>query len=167
MESRGNPAGGQYAAAPPVWTSEPARAVWWLLAGKDDEDSTLQISVLTFCKTKGDRDMKKLSLALVILGLTGCASMEDLRSTKPIITASSDKTSSVLAQCILQKWQQQTVFNVYMQPRGTGFTVYLDGQWEVADIDAAGSGSKVSLYKKSSILDAPYKQYADWVNDCL
>lgn len=47
MESRGNSAGGKYAAAPPVRTSEPARAVWGLLAGKDDEDSTLQISVLT------------------------------------------------------------------------------------------------------------------------
>ncbi|CAH4997270.1 MULTISPECIES: hypothetical protein [Citrobacter] len=111
--------------------------------------------------------MKKLSLALVILGLIGCASMEDLRATKPIIAASSDKASSVLAQCILQKWQQQTVFNVYMQPRGTGFTVYLDGQWEIADIDAVGSGSKVLLYKKGSMFDAPYKKYADWVNDCL
>lgn len=54
-----------------------------------------------------------------------------------------------------------------MQPRGTGFTVYLDGQWEIADIDAVGSGSKVLLYKKGSMFDAPYKKYADWVNDCL
>lgn len=75
MESRGNPAGGQYAAAPPVWTSEPARAVWWLLARKDDEDSTLQISVLTFCKTKkGVSDMRKfisiLACSLIIVGCT-------------------------------------------------------------------------------------------------
>ena len=54
-----------------------------------------------------------------------------------------------------------------MQPRGNGFTVYLDGQWEVADIEQVGSNSKVLLYKKSSMFDAPYKKYADWVNDCL
>ena len=53
MESRGNSAGGKYAAAPPVRPSESARAVWWLLAGKNDEDSTLQIYVLTFAQNKG------------------------------------------------------------------------------------------------------------------
>lgn len=41
MESRGNSAGGQYAAAPSVRTPEPACAVWGLLAGKDDEGSTI------------------------------------------------------------------------------------------------------------------------------
>lgn len=53
MEPRWDPAGRQYAAAPPVRTFEPARAVWGLLAGKDDEGSTLQISVLTFAQNKG------------------------------------------------------------------------------------------------------------------
>lgn len=111
--------------------------------------------------------MKNILFALAILGMAGCASMQDMRVTKPILAASSDKAPNLLAQCILQKWQQQTVFNVYMQPRGNGFTVYLDGQWEVADIELVGSESKVSLYKKSSMFDAPYKKYADWVNDCL
>jgi hypothetical protein len=111
--------------------------------------------------------MKKLLFALAIFGIAGCANMQDLRETKPILAASSDKPPTLLAQCILQKWQQQTVFNVYMQPRGNGFTVYLDGQWELADIDMVGSGSKVSLYKKSSMFDAPYKKYSDWVSDCL
>ncbi|AST70072.1 hypothetical protein BFG07_16200 [Kosakonia cowanii] len=111
--------------------------------------------------------MKKLLFALAIFGIAGCANMQDLRETKPILAASSDNSPTLLAQCILQKWQQQTVFNVYMQPRGNGFTVYLDGQWELADIDMVGSGSKVSLYKKSSMFDAPYKKYSDWVSDCL
>ena len=78
MEPRGNFAGGKYAAAPPVRTSEPARAVWWLLAGKDDEDFTLQSSVLTFCKTKGDRDMKKTLLAFSLVIMAGC-------STEPVL----------------------------------------------------------------------------------
>mgnify|MGYP000850446434 FL=1 len=111
--------------------------------------------------------MKKLLFALAILAIAGCASMQEMRETKPILASSSDKPPNLLAQCILQKWQQQTVFNVYMQPRGNGFTVYLDGQWEVADIEQVGSNSKVLLYKKSSMFDAPYKKYADWVNDCL
>lgn len=40
MESRGYSSGREYAAAPPLWAPEPARAVWRILAGKDDEDST-------------------------------------------------------------------------------------------------------------------------------
>lgn len=75
MEPRGYPAGGQYAAAPPVRSPESARAVWWILAGTNDEDSPLQISVLTFCKTKkGVRDMRKflsiLACSLIIVGCT-------------------------------------------------------------------------------------------------
>jgi len=114
-----------------------------------------------------DRDMKKLFVTLGILGLLGCTSMKDMRESQPILVASSDKSPSELAECILQKWQLQTVFNVLMQPRGNGFTVYLEGQWEVADIDAIGKNSKVSLYKKGSMFDGPYKKYADWVNECL
>ena len=93
--------------------------------------------------------------------------MQEMRETKPVLAASSDRVSSELAGCILQKWQQQTVFNVFMQPRGNGFTVYLDGQWEVADVEVVGKGSKVSLYKKSSMFAAPYKKYAEWVKECL
>lgn len=111
--------------------------------------------------------MKKLFVTLGILGLLGCTSMQDMRENQPILVASSDKNPSELAQCILQKWQLQTVFNVFMQPRGNGFTVYLEGQWEVADIDAIGKNSKVSLYKKGSMFDGPYKKYTDWVNECL
>lgn len=73
MEPRGNSAGGKYAAAPPVRTSEPACSVWWLLAGTNYEGSTLQVSVLTFCKTKGDMDMKKLFFAATLISLSGCA----------------------------------------------------------------------------------------------
>ena len=42
MESRGNSAGRQYAAAPSVRTPEPARALWRLLAGKDNENASVQ-----------------------------------------------------------------------------------------------------------------------------
>lgn len=37
MEPRRDSAGREYAAASPVWSSQPARAVWWVLDGKDDE----------------------------------------------------------------------------------------------------------------------------------
>lgn len=75
MEPRGYIAGGQYAAAPPVRSPESASTIWRLLAGTNDEDSPLQISVLTFCKTKkGVRDMRKflsiLACSLIIVGCT-------------------------------------------------------------------------------------------------
>lgn len=111
--------------------------------------------------------MKKSLIILLMMSLSGCASMQEIRATKPVLATSSDRVPSELAECILQKWQQQSVFNVYIQPRDNGFTVYLDGHWEIADVEAVGKGSKVSLYKKGSMFAAPYKKYTEWVKECL
>lgn len=42
MEPRRNSAGREYAAASPVWPSQQACTVWWILDGKDDEDCSIQ-----------------------------------------------------------------------------------------------------------------------------
>ena len=123
MEPRGYIAGGQHAAAPPVRSPESASTIWRLLAGTHDEDSTVQISVLTFCKTKGDRDMKKALLALSLL-MVGCST-----SVTPPSEASfapSDRTF---------KFQQSDSNQSITVVRDSGFigggcfaSVYIDGQ---------------------------------------
>ena len=136
MESRGNSAGGKYAAAPPVRPSEPARTVWGLLAGKDDEDSTLQISVLTFRKTKGDRDMKKTLLAFSLLILAGC-------STEPVLPQYAKEVSAS------KEFQQSTNTAAVTIIRDKGFvaggcaiTTYINGKY-LAELD---TGEKVTAY---------------------
>jgi len=136
VESRGNSAGGKYAAAPPVRPSEPARTVWGLLAGKDDEDSTLQISVLTFRKTKGDRDMKKTLLAFSLLILAGC-------STEPVLPQYAKEVSAS------KEFQQSTNTAAVTIIRDKGFvaggcaiTTYINGKY-LAELD---TGEKVTAY---------------------
>ena len=147
MESRGNSAGGKYAAAPPVRTSEPARAVWWLLAGKDDEDSTLQISVLTFCKTKGDRDMKKTLLTLSLIIMAGCSSMQDLRKEPASNNFQSKKQIDAVAECILSGWQEesQKYGSVFIQPYDGGKTVFTQSQLEMVDLISDGGITKIEF----------------------
>ena len=63
MEPRRDSAGREPAAASPVWPSQQARAVWWILVRQDDENRPISFSVLIFCgvltiKQKGHRDEK-------------------------------------------------------------------------------------------------------------
>lgn len=52
VESRRDIAGRQHAASPSLWPSQQAGALWRLLDGSNDEDSTAQVSVLTFLQNK-------------------------------------------------------------------------------------------------------------------
>lgn len=143
MEPRGYIARGQYAATPPVRSPESARAVWRLLAGTNDEDSPLQISVITFCKTKGDRDMKRILTLATIFMVAGCA-------TKPVTNeqAQDVPAKQVINNTLLVK--KEGTGKVIIK-RDSGFMgsacmtrVYVDGK-EIADLDTA---QKVTVYPK-------------------
>lgn len=136
MEPRGNTTRWKHAAAPLIRTSEPAGAVWRLLAGKDDEDFTLQISVLTFCKTKGDRDMKKTLLAFSLLIMAGC-------STEPVLPQYAKEVP------IPKEFQQKTNTTAVTIIRDKGFvaggcaiTTYINGKY-LAELD---TGEKVTAF---------------------
>lgn len=147
MEPRGYIAGGQYAAAPPVRSPESASTIWRLLAGTNDEDSTLQISVLTFCKTKGDRDMKKAFLALSLLIMAGCSSMQDLRNEPASNTFQSRKKIDAVSECILVGWQEesQKYGSVFIQPYDGGKTVFTQSQLEMVDLISEGGITKIEF----------------------
>lgn len=78
MEPCRDSAGREHAAAPPVWPSQPARAIWWILVRQNDENRSISFSVLVFCgiltKRKRDAEMKKIALVLAVYLLTGCVS---------------------------------------------------------------------------------------------
>lgn len=148
MEPRGNSAGGKYAAAPPVRTSEPARAVWWLLAGKDDEDSTSQISMLTFTKFQRSMKMKKLFLVLVI-GLAGC-SVNSLESQKPILSEHTSKSADQVNRCLAPKWVELRSSSSSI-PTESGYKITASddifGALSVVNIDESeAGGSDVKVY---------------------
>lgn len=46
MEPRRDSAGRKYAPASSVWPSQQARAVWWILDGKDDENRATSFTIL-------------------------------------------------------------------------------------------------------------------------
>jgi hypothetical protein len=111
--------------------------------------------------------MNKLFALLIIWVVTGCSTMGELRNTNPVFKGVSSKEPKALSECILINWQKQTSFDVFMQPNNGGYTVFLQGQWEIADVIKDGNGSSVRLYKQKTLYDGAYQKFIDWTKDCL
>ncbi|MBO1550343.1 hypothetical protein GBL96_10735 [Yersinia pseudotuberculosis] len=111
--------------------------------------------------------MNKLIILLIITVVAGCSTMGELRNADPVFKGASSKSPQNLSECILNNWQKQTSFDVFMQPNNGGYTVFLQGQWEIADVMKDGSGSSVRLYKQKTLYDGAYQKFIDWTKDCL
>ena len=169
MEPRGYIAGGQYAAAPPVRSPKSASTIWRLLAGTNDEDSTLQISVLTFCKTEGDRDMKKALLALSLLSIAGCSSMQDLRKEPASNTFQSKKQIDAVAECILAGWQEesQKYGSVFIQPHDGGKTIFTQSQLEMADLKSVGEVTNIEFRHQGGLFNYRITSRIKAIESCI
>lgn len=116
--------------------------------------------------------MRKLLYAGAFL-LSACASASDLRTRAPIASWNSTKPAQAVADCVRDSWQKQWIgldangaslqsidarITVISTPGGTPF--------EVADIEATNTGSKIAIYaqealdlggRRSKRIDAAYK----------
>ncbi|WNN49883.1 hypothetical protein RIN58_07225 [Siccibacter colletis] len=83
--------------------------------------------------------MKKVYLTSLIILLTGCKSLSDIRNEQPNNVFSSAKGVDEVAECILYGWQSKSYIDgpmkAYIQPLPNGKTVYTDNFIEVADIE--------------------------------
>lgn len=155
MESRGDPARRKHVASPSLRTSEPACALWWLLAGKNNEDSSLYISVLTFLLFLEGKVMKNILFALAILAIAGCSSMQDLRKEPPSNTYQSKKQIDVVAECILNGWQEQSqkYGSVFIQPHEGGKTIFTQSQLEMADLKSEGEVTNIEFRHQGGLFN--------------
>ncbi|HAS1733764.1 TPA: hypothetical protein I4G13_000474 [Enterobacter cloacae] len=97
--------------------------------------------------TKGDRDMKKTLLALSLLIMAGCSSMQDLRKEPASNTFQSKKQIDAVAECILAGWQEesQKYGSVFIQPYDGGKTVFTQSQLEMVDLKSDGGITKIEF----------------------
>ncbi|WP_454833558.1 hypothetical protein [Rahnella aceris] len=106
--------------------------------------------------TDGDRDMNAKILLFAIFALAGCQSLNDTRSNGKELTFISRSSVDEVSQCILVKWQnEKDIFGVpygaFIQPLPDGKTVYVNGNYFIADVTSSGiNKTTVKLYQLAS-----------------
>ncbi|HAT7517032.1 TPA: hypothetical protein JAV82_004885 [Kluyvera ascorbata] len=91
---------------------------------------------------------------LLVIGVSGCKNLTDLRSKDPDLTLTSSKPPQEVAECLLFGWQSQklldgSTINTFIQPYPGGKTVYTENYTAAADIVKYDAGSQVRLYLRS------------------
>ncbi|HDW1096616.1 hypothetical protein L8O24_18275 [Enterobacter kobei] len=91
---------------------------------------------------------------LLVIGLSGCKNLTDLRSKEPDLTLASSKSVESVAECLLFGWQSQklldgSTINTFIQPYPGGKTVYTENYTAAADIVKYDAGTQVRLYLRS------------------
>lgn len=100
--------------------------------------------------------MKNIAFLIFILTVTGCQSMNDVRNDGTVMTFESGKNTDDVAQCILLKWQNEkdifgVPFGAFLQPLPKGKTVYVNGNYYIADVTADSYGkTMVKFYQMSA-----------------
>lgn len=112
--------------------------------------------------------MNKLLIAVLALGLAGCASVSEMRKGEPAFSASTSKSPQQVSKCILSGWQEKSARygDVYLQPLGEGFSVLSAGNVEVADITPIASGTDIKFYHKSGIFSYRTDARVDVIKHC-
>ncbi|WP_077174103.1 hypothetical protein [Yersinia proxima] len=113
--------------------------------------------------------MNKILMAALIITLVGCASISDLRGSGPRESFSSKKPSTVVAECILAGWQENSsrYGDVYLQPYGDGYTVLSSGNVEFVDIKPDASGVGIKFYHQDGIFQYRTNARVAVINKCI
>lgn len=103
--------------------------------------------------------MKFLASILLLLGIAGCATPEELRIQNPAFSDQSQLSSQLVASCIADGWENTRVLGlgmpVFMRPTKVGFTVSIRdiyGRTNIlVDIESTSTGSQTFLFENFGI----------------
>ncbi len=111
------------------------------------------------------------SLVLISLGLSGCATTQDLRAKPALIDVSSSKASRAIVECITEKWEASGPFGTALDVDNTvladGYAVSMKKSEIVqmlADVRDAGTGSTTKFYKPGFVVATG--KFESAVRDC-
>ncbi|WP_413730786.1 hypothetical protein [Sodalis sp. RH22] len=111
--------------------------------------------------------MRKIIFSFIILLLSSCATVSDLRENAPIVTGESSKSSSDYAACVAAKWGE-THYTVTSVPIKNGIAIMLPnstaGVDAVVDIVNVDKGVSYKLYERAPSLTP--KRIDDAITSC-
>ncbi|MBV7478192.1 hypothetical protein [Pseudomonas sp. PDM31] len=112
--------------------------------------------------------MKLIVGALAVALLAGCSSVSSLEGGEPELAASTTKAPAKYAKCLMPKWQEINAATTSTETE-TGYRLLLSvdfvGAAALANIDKAGTGSQVQIYKSSGIVGSG--KWAEAARSCL
>lgn len=116
--------------------------------------------------------MKMLIGFILVLSLTACVSLQDLRNGKPDLTVSSDKPVNIVSNCILNNWQESTFRygNVFIQDNinfADGKTIYSESQSEMSDVYTVNGQTKVDFYHQKALFFYRVNERITSIKKCL
>lgn len=114
--------------------------------------------------------MRKIIAGLVLVALSGCSSMAELRQSEPVARYRSVKPPQEVAECILFAWQSQKFggqqWDAFMQPYPGGHTVFTPQQLEMADVIKSGDGSEIRFYAQGGLMRWRLNKRTDAISAC-
>lgn len=113
-----------------------------------------------------------LAVPVLLAGLAGCATTNDIRSNPPIIKISSSKSAKSVAECIRDGWQGTSLIGGsvggVLQTSGEKYSVIApnpESPWHVVDVTPTPSGSVVAYHFFRTWQD-PATRVTDVVRSC-
>lgn len=97
--------------------------------------------------------MKNLAVALIALGLAGCANPYNYRQDQEVLASyTTTKAPQEMQECILEAWQREPLmYQIIPQKTGKYYSV-LSGA-DNADVYADGAVTRVNFYSLRGALD--------------
>lgn len=113
--------------------------------------------------------MKKIAYVGLVLLLSGCSSMQDLREAAPNNEFTSNKSIDDVSNCIMNSWQMQSqrYGSVFIQQYGTGKTVYTQSQLEMVDVTRPSNVTNIKFYHQGGLLGYRVNSRLESIKQCL
>lgn len=117
--------------------------------------------------TKGDRDMRKIVVVIIVLGLMGCKSLDYVRSTQPVLQGKTSKSVDEFTVCVSSKWSGSGG-HITSLPISGGTSIQvpqpMGGYDVVLDVTRTENGGNYVLYERMAALTSSF--YSDSVKQC-
>lgn len=112
--------------------------------------------------------MKKVAVFGLLI-LSGCSSMQDLRKEPASNSYQSKKQIDVVAECILNGWQEQSqqYGGVFIQPYDGGKTVFTQSQLEIADLKPIGEVIKIEFRHQGGLFSYRINSRTKVIERCI